>query len=170
MNTKASETGIPGKRTLIFLICCLAVLASAFVLLRGDATSFLVWWFFVLILGILFFPLSSRLFRSFSDKGWGFSKVLGIAASGYVMFVFCRAGIMPFTALFSLLCTVISAAAVLIPCIILSKKQGRPFLEKKGLSFDLILFEEFLFLAVFLMWTYFTGFRPEALSTEKFMD
>ena len=139
-------------------------------LLRGDATPFLVWWFCVLILGILFFPLSSRLFRSFSDKGWGFSKVLGIALSGYVMFSFCRAGIMPFTALFSFLCTIISAAAVLIPCIILSKKQGRPFLEKQGLSFDLILFEEFLFLAVFLMWTYFTGFRPEALSTEKFMD
>lgn len=42
--------------------------------------------------------------------------------------------------------------------------------EKKTLDLDLVLGEELIFLAFFLLWTYFAGFRPEAKGTEKFMD
>lgn len=35
---------------------------------------------------------------------------------------------------------------------------------------SLVLTEECLFLALFLLWTYLAGFRPEAYGTEKFMD
>jgi len=159
----------PGKRTVILLACCLAALASAYILLGGDSTPFYLWWICTMILGILFFPITSKLFYSFCDAGWIFSKVLGIAVCGYVMFAFCRAGIMPFTGGFSLLCVIISAAAFLAVYYLVYVRPGKTT-DKSVLSFDLILLEEFLFISVFLMWTYFTGFRPEALSTEKFMD
>ena len=48
--------------------------------------------------------------------------------------------------------------------------------QKKGIDClpegkaELIFWEEILFFAVFLMWTYLAGFRPQAYGTEKFMD
>ena len=35
---------------------------------------------------------------------------------------------------------------------------------------DLVFWEEVIFFAAFLMWTYFAGFHPQAYGTEKFMD
>jgi uncharacterized membrane protein len=48
-----------------------------------------------------------------------------------------------------------------------TKKGIEPFPTGQG---NLIFWEEVLFLAAFLLWTYLAGFRPQAYGTEKFMD
>ena len=157
------------KRTITFLACCIAVLFLSILLLGSDGTSFLLWWISMLVIGAAFMPVTAKLFSAFWDKGWIFSKVLGLAVSGYLNFALVRAGIFPFTAWASVVSILIPAAACIFYAV-RSRKKAPERPRETDFSVDLILLEELIFLAVFLMWTYFTGYNPDALSTEKFMD
>ncbi len=159
------------KHTVVITIGCAGLLIAAFLLLRSDYSTFLTWWLAVLAIGIAFLPLTSHLFRSFTDRGWIFSKVFGIAVSGYLMFALCAAGIAPFNAVLCIVCVLIAAAVCFAVFLFLTRRKGSDFGETTPeISFELILFEELLFILFFMLWAFFTGFKPEALSTEKFMD
>ena len=107
------------------------------------------------------------LFAGFEDKGWMFSKVLAIAVAGFLTWFLVAVKLIPFTAVTCIVVCLVCAAV----CILLYRSQ-----QKKGIDClpegkaELIFWEEILFFAVFLMWTYLAGFRPQAYGTEKFMD
>ena len=161
-------------KSVILLVCCAVVIGLSVPLLGSDSAVFIKWWLSIFILGAGFFPLTKLLFNSFFDKGWIFSKVIGIAVSGYIAFVLISCKIAKFTSVFVTVCTVVLIVAVWIFYILFWIKRNDSFtaLKKKGeiSDFNLILTEELLFLILFLMWTYFAGCRPEAYGTEKFMD
>ncbi|MBR6231158.1 MAG: hypothetical protein IKR00_04390 [Lachnospiraceae bacterium] len=159
------------KNAVVISIGCAGLLIAGFLLLKSDYSTFLTWWLAVLVIGLAFLPLTSLFFKSFADRGWIFSKVLGIAAGGYLMFALCAAGAVPFNGSMCILCVLI--AAVICFCasfLIARRKRVTSGQTAPEISFELIVFEEFLFILFFLIWAYFTGFKPEALSTEKFMD
>ena len=139
---------------------------SAF-LLKGDVWTFWTWWLLAFLMGMVAMPLTGRLFAGFEDKGWMFSKVLAITVTGFLTWLLVTVKILPFTAL---TCIGVSLACA-VGCGILYRFQ-----VKKGIDCiptgkgNLIYWEEILFFAFFLMWTYFAGFRPQAYGTEKFMD
>ena len=66
-------------------------------LLGEDMIPFLQWWLVILILGIIFMPLSGMLFSNLSDKGYLFSKTIGIAVTGYLMWMLSAIKVMKFT-------------------------------------------------------------------------
>lgn len=126
----------------------------------------LIWWLLSVIIGIGFMPLTSRLFSRFRDGGWIFSKSIGIFISGYVMWLLSVTKIMKFS---SLNCILILVACILVNVVTayyLYKKDG----VKPSFSVKLIVIEEVIFLAVYLIWTYLVAFKPAAYGTEKFMD
>ena len=70
------------KTTVSGILLVLLVLATT-PLLGTDNVSFLKWWLMTLVLGIGFYPAAAALFPRFHDRGWMFSKVLGIVVSVY---------------------------------------------------------------------------------------
>ncbi|MFV0528300.1 MAG: DUF2298 domain-containing protein [Lachnospiraceae bacterium] len=155
------------KALVIKAVIALLAIGGAVFLLGDDALPFMSWWLMIWLLGCAFMPLAGLLFAGFDDKGWMFSKVLGILVTGYLTWVLVTAGILPFT---PLSCTIITAVCIvgfLAAEVLLTKKGKSSFPIKKG---NLIFGEELIFFVIFLMWTYFTGFRPAAYGTEKFMD
>ena len=140
----------------------LALLAAAGLLLRTDFPYFLRWYLTIVILGIGFYPVTACLFDGFDDHGWIFSKALALAVCGYAAWMFVTSGLQQFT---SRRCIVITLIAFGICWVCFMERSSR-----RTPRVELILFEEILFLAVFLMWTYFVIFRPEARGTEKYMD
>lgn len=161
-------------KSVILLLCCALIIGLSVPLLGSDSSVFIKWWLGVFILGAGFFPVTKMLFRSFSDRGWIFSKVIGIAISGYIAFVLISCKIASFTSVFVTVCTIALIAAVWIVYIVFWVKRNDSFIalkkNKEMPELNLILTEELLFLGFFLMWTYFAGCRPEAYGTEKFMD
>jgi len=131
--------------------------------------TFLIWWIFLLVLGMGFLPLTSLLFHNYNDRGWLYSKVIALAISGFITWVLVCIGIAPFTA--------VTCIIVTVACIFLNVVLQR-FLLKKGINhlifpkqqWKLIIAEEVIFFVVFLLWTYLAGFHPAAYGTEKFMD
>lgn len=151
----------------IRIILVLAALGLSVFLLKGDSLSFLTWWMLMLLLGVAFLPVTGTLFSGFADRGWIFSKVLGTGVCGYLVWVLCVGGVLPFTSGACIGVTVVGIAANLVFAWYRGK-GGHEYLPEGQTS--LIFWEELCFFLIFLMWTYFAGFRPEAYGTEKFMD
>ncbi len=157
------------KKILLGGIPAIALVCASVFLLQGDVWIFWIWYLLAGLLGLAAMPLTGRLFQSFDDRGWMFSKVLAIAGAGFFTWWLVSAKILKFTG--------ISCIAVTGFCVILCAVWYVSEIRKKGEAEclplahpGLVFWEELLFFAVFLIWTYFAGFHPAAYGTEKFMD
>src|SRR5215510_12302554 len=56
-------------------------------------TAFLAWYVFITLLGWITFPLAYRLFPALGDRGYTFSRALGLLIWGYVFWLFASLGI-----------------------------------------------------------------------------
>lgn len=119
------------------------------------------------LLGLVFMPVTSRMFRGFDDNGWMFSKVLAVAVCGYAQWLLACLKITPFTEITCVILTVICCLGSLLYGIKCKNRfpDSLPW-EQAALVYR----EEILFFLVFLFWTYLAGFHPAAHGTEKYMD
>lgn len=124
----------------------------------------LPWWLSIFIIGTICMPVTARLFASLFDKGYIFSKILGIIILSYTMFVLGTLHILPFTAY--------SLYLLLGIFLLYTALYGR--IKKVGTlyasSWKIFLIEEFLFSAGLFVWSLVRGFQPDIHGLEKFMD
>ncbi|BCJ95469.1 hypothetical protein acsn021_30380 [Anaerocolumna cellulosilytica] len=146
----------------------LVLFILAYVLLKEDFKDFITWWLALLALGIGFLPLTGFMFSKFHDNGYLFSKPLGIAVSGYLVWFLSSIRIIKFSSVTCIL-VVILCFGINIFLFLKSKEELRKNLLSET-KIKTMLKEEVLFLLFFLIWTYIRGFKPEAYGTEKFMD
>lgn len=144
----------------------LLLVLSAF-LLNSAVWVFWTWYLLAGVLGLLAMPVTSRLFQRFQDRGWVFSKVLAIAASGFLTWFLVSIKLLPFT---MITCVGVVLALGLCSFLVFKYASGDSAEYFPTGSGDLVFWEELLFFALFLMWTYLAGFHPAAFGTEKFMD
>ena len=156
------------KRIYLIKIAPVVLLAgTAYWLLGSDFFAFLTWWEMLFLLGLVFMPVTSRMFRGFDDNGWMFSKVLAVAVCGYVQWLMTCLKITPFTGITCVILTVICCLGSLLYGI---KCKNRFPDSLPWEQAALVHREEILFFLVFLFWTYLAGFHPAAHGTEKYMD
>ena len=142
------------------------VLLSAY-LLKGDVWTFWTWWLLAAVMGMIAMPLTGSLFREFDDKGWMFSKVLAVMVSGFLTWFLVAVKLLKFTAATCIGVTVVCG----VICLLVGKFQHKDEFECLPMEhMELVYWEEVLFFAFFLLWTYLAGFHPAAYGTEKFMD
>ncbi len=56
--------------------------------------SFVVWYLVISILGWVTFPIAYRLFPGLVDRGYSFSRVLGLLLWGYIFWVLASFGVL----------------------------------------------------------------------------
>jgi uncharacterized membrane protein len=124
------------------------------------------WYSVLLIIGIIFTPLTRSIFGKFVDAGYPFAKSIGILLLSYISFALGFAHILPFSQ-GGLIGILVAVAAV-------SLIFKRKLLPQKGhisrRTFFFILGEELLFIASLFFLTYIRGQEPSIHSLEKFMD
>lgn len=150
--------------------CIVLLLLASVYLLSSDRIAFLSWYLLALVMGLCAYPLVSRMFSAFADKGWLFAKAISIGLCGFVLWALCVSKVVRFNTITTIAVTVLMLGAALAVAVLLKKKAGGKRAEETGADINLILAEEAIFLLVFLLWSYLAGFRPEAHGTEKFMD
>jgi YYY domain-containing protein len=168
------------KKIIYSIIAVLLIIAGK-LMLQGDFIAFLQWWVIIAGLGLIFMPLTTLIFHNYHDKGYLFSKTIGIAISGYLMWLLSSLHILRFTQSSCIISIVISLV-INVAILVLQKRIWNKnnvnenkisILSKdfypKGLLSSIIV-EELLFFGIFLLFTYIRGFKPEAYGTEKFMD
>ena len=155
------------KKTIIKVIPAVLLVALSAFLLKGDVWTFWTWYLLAAVLGCVGMAVTGRLFRSFEDKGWMFSKVVSITITGFLTWFLVSVKILKFT---TAACVGIALVYGIV-CILAYEKQRRNGYECLPIDrLDLVYIEEILFFAAFLLWTYLAGFHPAAHGTEKFMD
>jgi len=138
-----------------------------------DFSFVLRWWFVLLLIGIAVQPLTIVLFRRFHDGGWLFSKTIGLALAGWLLWFLSSCKIMKFTRFNSILAVVLC----FLGCFVFfsfyakrNKKKAR-LAELYSPSRLCSMFSvETMFFTVFVIWCYMKGCNPAAYGTERFMD
>lgn len=121
------------------------------------------WWFLLFSLGLIFWPLSQKLFKGFFDRGYLLSKTVAIVFLSWPIFLLAHLKILPFSQI-GILALLILA---IIINIFLSKKKPN-FLNKKIIK--AVIAEEGFFLIALIFWSYIRGLKPDIAGLEKFMD
>lgn len=151
----------------LYWIFPIAVVSSSFFVLGPDAPDFIRWWLVFFLLGLVFLPLASRIFKDTRDAGYLFSKPLALALASFTMWTLSYLHILPFRLISILLVTGAFAVGLL-----LSKKNRRSVLAaiKTPHSIRLMAVEETIFAASLLFWSFARGLKPVLDSLEKPMD
>lgn len=99
--------------TLIQVLCSIVLfIMLAYVGMHKMGEEFwmlLQWWITAAILGIAFYPLTALIFRRFDDRGYLFSKAIGIMAAGWLMWALSSLHILAFSAANCYICLAVCA-------------------------------------------------------------
>ena len=134
----------------------------------SDLGQILTWWSVIFLIGLIFLPLTKKIFANFFDRGYLFSKVIGLLFSSYLVWLLGSLKILPFTQITIFIVLAISLVINLLifgPKKIISSFRSR-FSPKVGI----FIFEELLFLLALIAWSFVRGFQPNIQGLEKFMD
>lgn len=125
-----------------------------------DLLNILRWWIVLLLIGVSFYPLTSRVFVKFTDKGYLFSKIIGLLIISYSIFVLSSLHLLKFTTpnLVIIFCAYTSITWLFF----------RRIPSKKELA--ILIGEELIFLSGIIIWSIIRGFQPDIHDLEKFMD
>lgn len=136
----------------------------------NDFPYLIQWWVTLFILGVGFLPLSTYLFSSFWDKGYAFSKILGLIIISYLILILGTIHLVPFT-IFSLIAIFIFSVTSSIKFVSWRTKQPiKEILTSYKKYLHILIVEELLFIIVLLAFSYIRSFSPDINGLEKFMD
>ena len=130
-------------------------------------TDFLLWYLCLTVVGVLAMPLTFRLLPFLKDRGYAFSRIIGLLIWGYSFWIFASFGLIPnntagaLTALFVLI--VLSSFCL--------KNDGLSVLkENLSINKKSIITSEILFFSAFLLLAILRAAVPEISGTEKPME
>jgi len=128
----------------------------------------LQWYLTLLIIGIIFTPLTKKIFKSFRyDFGYPFAKTLGIVLLSYFVFVLGIAKILPFSRLGLIFALCLFT---IINWYIHKYEKKLPPTTYNLQPIMIIVIEEFLFIFCLFFWTFIRSQEPSIHGLEKFMD
>ena len=128
-------------------------------------------WFTIFIIGLVFYPIISMIFNKFNDRGWMFSKIIGICVSSWAIWILSYLRILQYTQFNSYLIIVLFAIANIVIIVLKFKKEKLSFSDIDFSFVKHIIITEIIFILCLSFWTYIKGFNPAIdTSTEQFMD
>jgi len=132
----------------------------------SDLLYISTWWLQIFIIGIIFFPLTWILFRKFFGLGYALGKTFGILTLSYITFLLSIFHL----AKFSLTNLYIYVFIFLIINSFIFFKRRHELVKDIKNNWFRIIFQEILFVAGLLLWSYVRAHQPDIRGLEKFMD
>ncbi|HWQ29610.1 MAG TPA: DUF2298 domain-containing protein, partial [Negativicutes bacterium] len=130
----------------------------------GDFVLIIKWWLYILLLGLLFLPVTQKYFLGFFDGGFGFSKVAGILVLSWSSWLLASLGVSGMSGM-----DIFIPILFFLPIVYFACRNSDIFhmLREYG---PIMAIEEFIFLALLVFWSYVRGLQPDIYGLEKFMD
>lgn len=131
----------------------------------SDISAIIIWWATISVIGVICYPVTALLFSRFADRGYIFSKIVGILITSYIVWLLGSAHILPFQKI-SILVVLLAVTLANILVLSRARKNNQPI----TFPWKLIIFEEILFFAGLAFWSFVRGNEPSIHGLEKFMD
>lgn len=133
----------------------------------SDLWMIIIWWFYISLLGIVIWPMTWRWFEKFWDRGYGLTKMFGLAAVGWLVWIVALLKISTFSQ--GLIWLALVGVGIGSWLGLRDKyKEGFWGWMKKNLR--IVVFYELLFLGSLAAWATIRGYQPDIEGLEKFMD
>ncbi|MCP5096495.1 MAG: hypothetical protein GY943_13160 [Chloroflexi bacterium] len=137
-----------------------------------DVFAVIRWWAVLLVLGTAVFPLTYTLFKKLPDRGYAFTKMVGLLLVTYLFWILNslrfldnNAGSIVFA-----LAVVLGISIWMYRRAIVGNAEAQPMLEWLRDNKRIVIITELLFLAVFVLWVWVRAQNPAIVNTEKPMD
>lgn len=184
MNKKETVTNqnhgtLPVVAAIVLMFAYVVTALLGKYLLSSEFSDVLRWWATLGMLGIVCFPLTNLIFSGFHDGGWMFSKTIGLALCGWILWVLSSLHILKFTRINALIVAVVMAVLCYGGSVLIKKNQKASAWEKTvraasacPVSQKVVLAAlfELVFLLIFILACYVKCYNPDAYGTEKMMD
>lgn len=129
--------------------------------------QFIGWYFTVTVIGLLIFPITFLFLPKLHDRGYAFSRVIGLLLWGICFWFLSTFQVLPndlFGALFAFL------VLLIISGLCLRKNRWREMIAWMRRNLRLIILIEILFLVSFALWAVVRAANPDIANTEKPME
>lgn len=138
----------------------------------SDVFFVIRWELLIFIIGVASFPFTALLFNSFVDRGYIFSKILGILILTYGIFALGTLHILPFNIVSLVGLGIVFTFLFWFYSFFLDKEKfsWKSFLLLIKQKWFLFFIEELLFFTILLFWSYIRSFQPDIHGLEKYMD
>jgi YYY domain-containing protein len=130
-------------------------------------TTLLTWYFFLFVIGLVFLPITKKIFGSFYDLGYPFAKTIAIIVVSYTMFILGILKLIPFSQE-SLFFIIVFFGIFLYRKF--SIQNTVHWIKHNKPSFFIIVFTEIVFFFSLLALAFIRGQEPSIHGLEKFMD
>ena len=137
---------------------------------HNDLVVFVRWYLLLLGSTLIGYPITSRLFKNFDDRGYIFSKILGFLIPGIIVYFLCNMHILKFSDLTCIIIFILCMLGSIICCGYQYFKNDEKGRKVSYDRFSKLLKIEALFLLSMILITYVKAFNPAAADIEKFMD
>lgn len=118
--------------------------------------ALLVWLLLLIVLQIVGFPITCRLFPRFPDLGWGFSRLVSTLLAAYAVWILASLELISFRAIWSGLAFAgVAALAVMLA-------RGKAFRARLRTRWPAILGAELVFWATFALFLVFRFINPDS--------
>ena len=123
-----------------------------------------LWWVAVTVIGLIAFPLVSRVCRRLPDRGYGISKLLGLLLLTYFSWILSSAHLIKFG--------YVNISVSIVLLLALSLLAGRRHLNLRSMPWRRALLSEALFTAAFVAFLVFLWYKPDIYFgySEDFMN
>ncbi len=137
-----------------------------------DFFAAIRWWAILFLLGIIAFPLTNSLLRSLPDKGYAFSKMVGLLGLSFIFWLLGSLGFLQNTQGSILLSLVILLLIAIL--VYVNDRRGDNPVDSLNVWFRnnwrYVLVVEAIFLFIFISWAFVRAQNPAVVATEKPMD
>jgi YYY domain-containing protein len=131
----------------------------------SDLFLLIIWWSYILVIGLIFLPLSNKFFSNWFDKGYLLSKAIGIVVLSYISWLLSSSRVLPFRR--GVLFGIIIFTVLMFFYIFRNNFKLKEFLISNRRVF---IAEEIMFFIIIVFWAYVRGMQPDILGLEKYMD
>jgi len=139
----------------------------AYLLLRADMLPTIIWWLSLFLIGLIFLPVTEKIFSRFFDKGYLFSKIIGLVILTFILWILSSLKILPFYQISIFVLLVLAIGVIWFA--LKGHRRGKELLKEKKLL-NAFIYEEALFLLGLILFTFYRGQMPDIHGVEKFMD
>ncbi|MEW6517368.1 MAG: DUF2298 domain-containing protein [candidate division FCPU426 bacterium] len=126
-------------------------------------TGIFVWWLLITIMGLAVVPIAFRVFPFLPDRGYAFSKPLGLVLVGLLTWWIGQVH-------FSVLTILLAFGLIAGLSYWLWVRSAAEFRSLLSERLGLIVAVELFFAVLFLLFCWFRMYNPDIIGTEKFMD
>src|SRR4030042_100041 len=124
----------------------------------------IVWWLILVVIGLIPFPLVSRVCHKLPDEGYSISKILGLLLTTYFCWFLASTHLVKFG--------YVNISISLVLLLVLSLYWGRKRLKLKNLPLKTMLVCEALFAVAFALFLVYLRYKPDIFFafSEDFMN